>query len=343
MPRLEDSLAVRVEALLGDGLVAAQPARGGYSSAQRWLVRGRGGRTAFAKIGATPVSAMNLRREAAVYERLVLPCMPDVYGWDDGSPPILLLSDLSGNVWPPPWTAEKVDRVLQVIDSVHSASALLPQYAEVQDAFEDWWGRLAATPEPFLRLNVVPSEWFHRNVELLAASARTVSCAGSSVTHYDLRSDNFCFASTHTYLVDWSLACLGNAHLIVEADNEHALGRGMKAIGARLARAANRVFRRSGPVLADRYHVRVLKTPREVRNALAYVLLNARRHAAKAGRTISRAFGIDPASSGRWFDGWTQKRVITSDARAVAAPRTWLLSVGWRGRGLVSPDEIPGG
>jgi hypothetical protein len=213
MPRLEDSLAVRVEALLGDGLVAAQPARGGYSSAQRWLVRGRGGRAAFAKIGATPVSAMNLRREAAVYERLVLPCMPDVYGWDDGSPPILLLSDLSGNVGPPPWTADRVDRVLQVIDSVHSASALLPQYAEVQDASEDWWGRLAATPEPFLRLNVVPSEWFHRNVELLAASARTVSCAGSSVTHYDLRSDNFCFASTHTYLVDWSLACLGNARV----------------------------------------------------------------------------------------------------------------------------------
>jgi len=26
-------------------------------------------------------------------------------------------------------------------------------------------------------------------------------------------------------------------------------------------------------VLADRYHVRVLRTPREVRNAVAYVLL----------------------------------------------------------------------
>jgi putative transposase len=41
-------------------------------------------------------------------------------------------------------------------------------------------------------------------------------------------------------LVHYSIQ--GNhAHLIVEADDEGALGRGMKAIGARLARAVNRV------------------------------------------------------------------------------------------------------
>ncbi len=137
-----------------------------------------------------------------------------------------------------------------------------------------------------------------------------------------------------------------HAHLIVEADNERALGRGMKALGARLARAVNRVFRRSGPVLADRYHMRVLRTPREVRNALAYVLLNARRHAAKAGRRLSHAIRIDPASSGRWFDGW--KRVLGSSdlppqtTAPVATPRSWLLAAGWKRAGLLDPDEIPG-
>ena len=146
-------------------------------------------------------------------------------------------------------------------------------------------------------------------------------------------------------LVHYSIQ--GNhAHLLVEADNENALGRGMKAIGARLARAVNRVFSRSGQVLADRYHVRELRTPREVRNALAYVLLNARRHAARAGRTLSRTFRIDPASSGRWFDGW-RRRIDGAGpspptARSVATPRSWLLAVGWRRSGLLDPDAIPG-
>ena len=69
-----------------------------------------------------------------------------------------------------------------------------------------------------------------------------------------------------------------HVHFIVEAAGKQALGRGMKSIGARLARAVNRVFQRRGPVLYGRYHVRALRSPREVRHALAYVLLNARRH-----------------------------------------------------------------
>ncbi len=142
-------------------------------------------------------------------------------------------------------------------------------------------------------------------------------------------------------LVHYSLQ--GNhAHLIVEADDEDALGRGMKALASRLARAVHRVFKRKGPVLADRYHMRALRTPREVRNALAYVLLNARRHAASAGRTLSSAFGIDPASSGRWFDGWRNAVGAVGPSPPVASPRSWLLSVGWRRCGLLGRDEVPG-
>jgi hypothetical protein len=133
-------------------------------------------------------------------------------------------------------------------------------------------------------------------------------------------------------LVHYSLQ--GNhAHLVVEADGPNALARGMKAVGSRLARAVNRVFRRIGPVLADRYHLRLLRTPREVRNAIAYVLLNARRHAARAGRTLSRAVRIDPASSGRWFDGWRECSKAPPGRKPVAMPRSWLLSVGWRQHG----------
>jgi REP element-mobilizing transposase RayT len=129
-----------------------------------------------------------------------------------------------------------------------------------------------------------------------------------------------------------------HVHMVVEAVGPEELGSGMKAVGARLARAVNRVFPRSGPVLLDRYHMRALRTPREVRNALAYVLLNARRH---AGRRAKNVETVDPASSGRWFDGWRRSPAQASDPPAVARPHTWLVQNGWRRRGLIGLDEIP--
>jgi len=133
-----------------------------------------------------------------------------------------------------------------------------------------------------------------------------------------------------------------HVHLIVEAASARDLACGLKAIAARFARGVNRVFRRAGRVLADRCHVRVLRTPREVRNAIAYVLLNARRHLAKLGRTLPATTRIDPASSGRWFSAWRTGACRVSDPPAVAAPRTWLLNVGWRRRGLIDSSEVPG-
>ena len=133
-----------------------------------------------------------------------------------------------------------------------------------------------------------------------------------------------------------------HAHLIVEAKDPEALGRGMKALGARLARAVNRVFRRRGPVLADRYHLRVLRTPKQVRSALAYVLLNARRHA----RKVSGVWRCDPASSGHWFDGWRRRPAENLPQARLRSPpvaraRSWLLRVGWRRHGLIDPLEAP--
>jgi hypothetical protein len=141
-------------------------------------------------------------------------------------------------------------------------------------------------------------------------------------------------------LVHYTLQ-ITHAHLLVEATDADALGRGMMAVGARIARALNRTFSRRGPVLAERFHARVLRTPREVRHALAYVLLNARRHT----RRLTAALLIDPASSGRWFDGWRNQPVAeaTVGALPVSRPCTWLLGAGWRRHGLIDPSEVPGG
>jgi hypothetical protein len=65
-----------------------------------------------------------------------------------------------------------------------------------------------------------------------------------------------------------------------------------------------------------------------------------RRHLAKAGRALPRISALDPASSGRWFEGWAQAPEPPADPPAVALARTWLLRTGWRRHGLIRPDEI---
>ena len=140
-----------------------------------------------------------------------------------------------------------------------------------------------------------------------------------------------------------------HAHLIVEADDRFALANGMKSIAARFARAVNRALGRSGRVLKERFHLHVLATPREVRNALAYVLLNARKHGLgrAVGSDAGRVAALDPASSGRWFDGWRGSPDVSTPDRlsaepAVARARTWMLRVGWRIHGLLDPRAVPG-
>jgi REP element-mobilizing transposase RayT len=91
-------------------------------------------------------------------------------------------------------------------------------------------------------------------------------------------------------------------HLLVEADGLVSLARGMQGLQVRLARRINRLLGRTGSLFASRYHARALRTPREVRNALRYVLLNARHHAAERGRQLARDW-IDPYSSAPWFAG----------------------------------------
>jgi REP element-mobilizing transposase RayT len=99
-----------------------------------------------------------------------------------------------------------------------------------------------------------------------------------------------------------------HVHLIIEAETRQALIRGVQGLAMRLARTINRCRARRGPACADRYHARALTTPREVRNALLYVLNNFKKH-------DTRARGIDLCSSG------PRRRLVPPAAHAAAGRR----------------------
>lgn len=141
---------------------------------------------------------------------------------------------------------------------------------------------------------------------------------------------------------------LGNhVHLITEADGKAALASGVAGFEVRVAQRVNALLGRRGKLFPQRYHARALKTPREVRNALRYVLLNRKHHAAE--QRFTRTW-IDPCSSAAWFAGWAEpvrvdepwKRELIGLPQPTAPPATWLLATGWKRHGLLRFDERPG-
>ena len=115
-------------------------------------------------------------------------------------------------------------------------------------------------------------------------------------------------------------------------------------MGVRLAKAINRTERLRGRVFGDRYHVHALKHPKEVRHAVAYVLLNAKKHGKKLrGYSLIPKGVVDPCSSGAWFDGWASQPCImdvgllSSDELSVAASDSFLM---WKWRELYPPIAL---
>ena len=163
-----------------------------------------------------------------------------------------------------------------------------------------------------LRIEAGLSSLRKRRAHRLVRDALAAACSrfGIGIVHYSVMTNH--------------------VHLVCETADERALARGMKGLCVRISRELNALWARTGRVVEDRYHARALKSPREVRNALAYVLHNARGHG------IDFA-GPDPCSSGGWFDGWdcVSTKAGSSSSSPWPRARTWLLAQGGRKHGLI--------
>ena len=130
-------------------------------------------------------------------------------------------------------------------------------------------------------------------------------------------------------------------HLLVEADDTHALTLGMQGFAISAAKRLNRELRRKrGEVFPFRYHATPVTTPTQARNALAYILNNWRRHQAD-----HRApWRIDPYSSADAFRGWERphRYAPRDNPLPVVRATTWLLTEGWQRAGPIRTTEVPG-
>jgi REP element-mobilizing transposase RayT len=126
-------------------------------------------------------------------------------------------------------------------------------------------------------------------------------------------------------------------HLIVGAKSDDSLRRGLQGLGIRVARAVNRVFKRTGKVFRERFFARALRTQRAVFYAYRYAVQNARKHGV---RIPSGEW--DTYSSGRYH------RPTSNDPHVPAAERPVVL-VDWClwpwmacAINLLGPSDTPG-
>ena len=130
-------------------------------------------------------------------------------------------------------------------------------------------------------------------------------------------------------------------HLVLEADSKPRLSAGMQKLMISIARRLNILWskgrERTGQIFKERYHLHVLKSLAEVRNALVYAFANGAKHGVSGCQ--------DPFSSSAAFDGYktAPKRMPPPviDLSMLAKPRSWSLRFGWRRRGLIDPNERP--
>jgi hypothetical protein len=204
--------------MAGNAAVEWRPAAGGYTPAERWVVRFADGSTAFVK-AATPINpdiATWLREEYEIYRSIRAPFLAELRGWDDDDEagPVLLLEDLSGGKWPPPWSAERVERVRETLDAIHASPPpdTLPTLESERDSFRGW-AHVAEEPGPFLGLELCSSRWLDHALPALVDAESDAVFQGTDLLHLDVRSDNICFIGDRTVFVDWNWATTGNGRL----------------------------------------------------------------------------------------------------------------------------------
>jgi len=134
-------------------------------------------------------------------------------------------------------------------------------------------------------------------------------------------------------------------HFLIEANDAAALSHGMRSLAIMAARAINRELGRKGQVFAYRYHATAISSPRQMRNALSYVLNNWRRHDEDEHSEAAHRAMLDRYSTALAFRGWREGAFAVPPGYAPlpsAPPETWLLRIGWERHGRISAFEVPG-
>lgn len=198
--------------MLGSRVVGAHVVERGYSGAERWVVVLENDVTVFVKMGIHDHTRHQVRQEARFYQAFQEAFTPRLLGFEDhDESPLLILEDLSHATWPPPWSETQIEKVLAALEQVAASPPpdFLPSLEEYRENLSGW-SRLEDDPSSFLSLGLASEAWLREALPVMKEASDRAVLSGSSLIHFDVRSDNLAFLPNRTVLVDWSVPAVGN-------------------------------------------------------------------------------------------------------------------------------------
>lgn len=172
-----------------------------------------GGRV-FVKAGTTEGARRQIERERATIEAIGASFMPRVHGGaTDHGWATLVLEDLSGAHWPPPY----VDGGAAFLEAVRSVGETTPPSVlsrrPAGRPLGTYWERIGTDPVPVLAHGSFSAAWLDRCLPELVAAESRARLHGDDLLHDDVWHGNVCYAERGAVLVDWASASIGDRRL----------------------------------------------------------------------------------------------------------------------------------
>ena len=108
-----------------------------------------------------------------------------------------------------------------------------------------------------------------------------------------------------------------HVHLYVECGDNHVLGKSMKAFGVSFVKGINKYKKSLGSLYKYRYHLHIIKSAREAKNVINYILKNGIKH----GRTLKV---INPYNSALVLHDFGVLKIHLNKADIIAGAEKFL-------------------
>jgi hypothetical protein len=214
--RVPDAVQAWAGGLGGGTPSAVRDLSGGFSPGATSVLEWPGGAVFVKAVGSelNPDSPTMHRREAVISAGLpTSPRLPRLVAtYDDGDWVALAFDVVDGRPPRHPWLAAELDRVAVALSALHDE--LTPSPAPGLESLSDYarklfggWHTLASGGAP---RGLDP--WAAAHLDALAEleSGWPEACAGTTLVHGDIRSDNVLLAGDDVVFVDWPHGAVGN-------------------------------------------------------------------------------------------------------------------------------------